>query len=163
MQRVIVIGCPGAGKSTFARRLRDKTGLPLVYLDRLWHLPDRTTVTREEFDRRLAEVMARPQWILDGNYDRTLETRMRACDTVVLLDYPIEVCLAGAASRIGTQREEMPWVEQEFDPAFRQWILDFPTTQLPHIYDLLARYGEGKTVYVFHNRQETEAFWQGWD
>ena len=49
MKRAIVIGSPGAGKSTFARKLKDKTGLPLYYLDRIFHKPDRTTVTREEF------------------------------------------------------------------------------------------------------------------
>lgn len=57
MRRVLVIGCPGAGKSTFARRLRDATGLPLYYLDMLWHKPDRTTITREEFDIRLQMIL----------------------------------------------------------------------------------------------------------
>ena len=61
MQKILVIGCSGAGKSTFARRLRDSTGLPLYYLDRLWHKPDRTHITREEFDRVLAEWLARPE------------------------------------------------------------------------------------------------------
>ena len=57
MKKIIIIGSPGAGKSTFARKLRDKTGLPLYYLDMLWHLPDRTTVTTEEFDAKLAAIM----------------------------------------------------------------------------------------------------------
>ena len=66
MQRVIVIGSSGAGKSTFARRLRDKTGLPLYYLDMLWHKPDRTTVSREEFDLQLGKLLEQDEWILDG-------------------------------------------------------------------------------------------------
>ena len=82
MQKVLVIGCSGAGKSTFARRLRDITGLPLYYLDRLWHKADRTHITREEFDRVLAEWLARPAWIIDGDYSRTLPQRLEACDTV---------------------------------------------------------------------------------
>ncbi len=57
MKRVIVIGSPGAGKSTFARKLKDKTGLPLYYLDRIFHKPDRTTVTREEFDQKLQTIL----------------------------------------------------------------------------------------------------------
>ena len=56
MKRVIVIGSPGAGKSTFSRKLRDITGLPLYHLDNIWHKPDRTTISREEFDERLAAV-----------------------------------------------------------------------------------------------------------
>ena len=57
MKRIIVIGSPGAGKSTFARQLRDITGLPLYYLDMIWHLPDRTTITKDEFDQKLKSLM----------------------------------------------------------------------------------------------------------
>ena len=57
MKKVIVIGCCGAGKSTFARKLRDLTGLPLHYLDMIWHKPDRTNVSREEFDAALQNIL----------------------------------------------------------------------------------------------------------
>lgn len=157
MKRAIVVGCPGAGKSTFARNLREKTGLPLYYLDMLWHRPDGTNVSREEFDEGLAEILKKDRWIIDGNYQRTLEPRLRACDTVFLLDYPLEVCLAGAAERIGKPREDMPWVEREFDEEFRRWILDFPGEQLPQIYRLLEQYPD-KAVFHFRAREEAEAY-----
>lgn len=73
MLRAMVIGCPGAGKSTFARKLRDITGLPLYYLDMLWHKPDKTNISREEFDRKLSVILEKDKWIIDGNYQRTLE------------------------------------------------------------------------------------------
>lgn len=152
-QRAIVIGSPGAGKSVFARALLDRTGLPLYYLDQIWHKPDKTTVSREEFDRRLAEILAEERLIIDGNYQRTLRSRLERCDAVFLLDYPKEVCLAGAASRIGTVREDLPWVEDEFDKEFRQWNEEFPEKQLPEIYRLLAEYPE-KSVTVFQSREE---------
>ena len=141
MQKVLVIGCSGAGKSTFARRLRDITGLPLYYLDRLWHKPDRTNVTREAFDRGLAQWLARPAWILDGNYSRTLPQRLEACDTVFFLDFPLEVCLAGVENRRGAQRPDMPWVEEELDAEFLQYILDFGQAQLPAIRAMLEATG----------------------
>ena len=125
MERILVIGSPGAGKSTFSRRLREETGLPLYYLDMLWHRPDRTTVEMEVFDRELGKILEKDRWIIDGNYIRTLEMRLKACDTVFFLDYPLEVCLEGVRSRIGKPREDMPWVEQEFDGEFRQWIDGF--------------------------------------
>ncbi len=82
MKKIIVIGCPGAGKSTFARKLRDATGIPLYYLDMLYHKPDKTIVKREEFDIGLNDIIKKDNWIIDGNYQRTLELRLRECDTV---------------------------------------------------------------------------------
>ena len=160
MKKVIIIGSPGSGKSTFARRLREKTGLPLYYLDRIWRRPARTNITTEEFDRRLMAILREDQWIIDGNYLRTLEIRLQACDTVFLLDYPVDVCLQGAKERIGTRREDLPWVETGFDGEFRQWILDFPNDQLPRIYELLEQYRDGKEIHIFRSREEAEE-WLG--
>lgn len=161
-RKIIVIGSPGAGKSTFSRKLRDKTGLPLYYLDMIWHKPDRTNISRDEFDSRLNEILCRKEWIIDGNYQRTVETRLKHCDTVFLLDYPVEVCLDGAESRVGKQREEMPWVENELDPEFRQFILDFQTKKLPVIYDLLEKYREGREIIIFRSRDEAERWINGY-
>ena len=156
MERIIVIGSPGAGKSTFARKLKDKTGLPLYYLDMIFHQPDRTTVTREEFDRRLKAILATDRWIIDGNYQRTLPLRFEACTDVFFLDYPLDQCLEGASSRVGTPREDLPWVEQEFDSEFRQYIMDFPKDQLPRIYALVEQYRDSRQITVFHSREEAD-------
>ncbi|MBQ1439490.1 MAG: adenylate kinase [Solobacterium sp.] len=161
MKRVIVIGSPGAGKSTFARRLRDRTGIPLVHLDMIWHQPDRTTISREAFDRKLSDILKTDAWIIDGNYGRTLELRLQSCDTVFLLDYPLEVCLASVAARIGKQREDLPWTEEEFDEEFRQWIIDFPLSELPRIYKLLDQYGAELEVHIFKTREEADQFLKG--
>ncbi len=158
MKKVIVIGSPGAGKSTFARRLRDLTGLPLYYLDMIWHKADGTNVSREEFDKALEEILQKDCWIIDGNYQRTLEMRLRECSTVFLLDYPLELCLSGAEKRIGKVREDLPWVETTFDESFRQWILDFPREHLPQIYDLLGKYSGHKNVMIFKAQEEAEGY-----
>lgn len=158
MKKIMVIGSPGAGKSTFARKLQEKTNFPLYYLDMLWHKADKTNVSREEFDARLGEILQKDAWIIDGNYQRTLEMRLQACDTVFLLDFPPEICLAGVKSRIGKPREDMPWIETEFDAEFKQWILDFPTNQLPQIYALLEKYKENKEIIIFKSRNEADAY-----
>ena len=158
MQKVLVIGCSGAGKSTFARRLRDITGLPLYYLDRLWHKADRTHITREEFDRVLAEWLARPAWIIDGDYSRTLPQRLEACDTVFFLDFPLEVCLAGVENRRGVQRPDMPWVEEELDAEFLQYILDFGQAQLPAIRAMLEPYRGRRQILTFRSRAGADAW-----
>ncbi len=158
MKKVIIIGCPGAGKSTFARKLHKAAGLPLYYLDMLWHKPDKTNYTREEFDQSLAEIMKLDEWIIDGNYIRTLEMRLACCDTVFLLDLPTELCLKSVENRIGTKREDMPWVETELDEEFRGWILGFPKDQLPEIYRLLDKYKESVQIIVFKTREEADDY-----
>ena len=101
-------------------------------------------------------MMKKTQWIIDGNYLRTLELRLQSCDTVFLLDFPLEVCLSGAKSRIGKKREDFPWIEAEMDEEFKQWIVDFPKDQLPHIYELLEKYKDGKEIFVFYTREEAD-------
>lgn len=155
-RRCIVIGSPGAGKSTFARKLRDKTGLPLHYLDMLFHNPDRTTASREVFDERLAAILDTDEWIIDGNYQRTLGVRFEKCTDVFLFDLPVEDCLRGAESRIGQKREDMPWVEEAFDPEFRQYIVDFSKDQRPAILRLTQQYADKKNIIVFRSRREAD-------
>lgn len=158
MFRVLIIGCSGSGKSFFARKLAAITNLPLYYLDMIWHRADRTTIGRGEFDRKLYGILAQERWIIDGNYQRTLPARLARCDTVFLFDLPLADCLAGAESRIGPKRPDLPWVETEpgLDPDFRQWIIDFRAKKLPQILDLLA-----KTVcdkIVFKSRAQADAW-----
>lgn len=157
MRRVLVIGCPGGGKSTFARALQAQTGLPVIYLDRLYWNSDRTTVPKEIFRARLAEAMAGERWIIDGNYAGTLEMRLAACDTAFFLDYPAEVCLAGVEARRGKSRPDMPWVETERDEEFLAFIRDFEEKTRPRITAALARHPE-VSVIVFHSREDAAAY-----
>ena len=90
MKKVIVIGSPGSGKTTFAEKLRDKTGLQLFHLDAIWHRADKTHISREEFDIRLGEILSLDSYIIDGNYSRTVERRISACDTIFFFDLPTE-------------------------------------------------------------------------
>ena len=126
MKKVIVIGCPGSGKSTFSRALRDATGIPLYHLDMMYWNADRTRVERPIFLERLEAVLAADTWIIDGNYASTMERRMQACDTVIFLDYPTELCLEGVRARRGRARADMPWVENgEEDAEFLVFIKDY--------------------------------------
>lgn len=157
MKKIIVIGCSGSGKTTFAEKLRDKIGIELFYLDAIWHRPDRTHISREEYDARLSEILALDSWIIDGNYSRTIETRMAACDTVLLFDLPVEVCLEGAISRLGKARYDMPWIDTELDPKLKRDIEEFPSKKLPAIYALLDKYSD-KNINIFKSREEADEF-----
>ena len=157
-EKIIVIGCPGSGKTTFSEKLRDVSGLPLFYLDAIWHKPDRMHIAREEFDEKLSQLLSKDSWIIDGNYSRTMERRMAACDTVVLFDLPTEVCLEGARSRLGKARCDIPWIDTDLDPALRSSIEHFAEQELPRIYELVEKYNKNKTVIVFKSRREADSF-----
>ena len=158
MKKIIIIGCPGSGKTTFAEKLNKRIGLPLFHLDAIWHKPDRTHISREEYDERLAEILQLDTWIIDGNYSRTIEPRIKMCDTVFLFDLPTEVCIQGATDRLGKARYDVPWIDTELDPVLKQTIEDFPNQNLPKIYELIEKYRDGKEVIIFKSREEADNY-----
>ena len=158
MKRVIVIGCPGSGKTTFSEKLNKCTGLPLYYLDAIWHKPDKTHISRDEFDERIRDIFNTSEWIIDGNYNRTIEIRLQQCDTVFLFDLPTDVCLQGAKERLGKGRYDLPWIEKELDPEFEGFIKEFAEKSLPKIYNLIEKYKAEKDIVIFKTRDEADDY-----
>ena len=160
MKKVLVIGCPGSGKSTFSRALHDLTRLPLIHLDMLFWNADRTTVSREVFLQRLDESMQGERWIIDGNYSSTMEKRMAASDTVIFLDYPVEVCLEGIRARRGKPRPDLPWIETEDDTEdgeLLELVQNFERDSRPQVMALLEKYPQ-KRLIRFTMREQADAF-----
>ena len=124
----------------------------------LYHKKDGTHISKEELEEKLKSIFKEENWIIDGNYQRTLELRLKECDTVFLLDFPLEDCLSGAKSRIGVKRDDLPWVEESINEEFRQAIIDFPKKKLPQIYELIEEYKKDKNIIIFKTREEADNY-----
>ncbi len=157
MKKIIVIGCPGSGKSTLSRKLHNITKIPLYHLDMMFWNSDKTTVSKDIFLQRLSEVLTKDSWIIDGNYSSTMEIRVNECDTVIFLDLPPDVCLDGVRQRKGKQRSDIPWVENEDDEEFIEFIKTFNKEQRPKIITLINKYNE-KNIFIFKSREEADVF-----
>lgn len=157
MKKIIVIGCPGSGKSTFSKSLHKITGIPLFHLDMMYWNADKTIVEKSVFRDRLSKIVENNKWIIDGNYASTMEFRLQQCDTVIFLDYPLDVCLDGIKQRKGKVRSDMPWIETEDDVEFIEFIKNYNSQKRPQVMELLNRYAH-KNIYIFTNRNEADNF-----
>ena len=162
MERILIIGCSGAGKSTLARKLGVLTGLPVIHLDSLFWKPGWVESTKAEIDEKILTAMAQTQWILDGNYSRTLPLRLEKCDHVIFLDFPRWLCLWGVLKRVaknyGKIRPDMAeGCPERLDWEFLVWVWNFNKNVRPKL--LLALESKPEvTVTVLKNRKEVNRF-----
>jgi adenylate kinase family enzyme len=95
-----VVGVSGNGKTTFARALAARIGVPYVELDALCHLEGWREASDEDFRRDVEAAMRSDGWVLDGTYDRKLGNLVyERADTVVWLDQPLPLVLSRLVRR----------------------------------------------------------------
>jgi len=165
MERIMIVGNGGTGKTTLAIRLGELTGLPVVHLDRLFWRPGWKSVEPAEFDRLLEEEVARERWIIDGNYNRTMETRLRRADTVIWLDFPRIVALWGVLVRNrawrGRTRPDMgDGCPEKIDAEFLRWIWGFNRNNRER-YRILFKPTESRRLIVLRSRRELKKWFEG--
>lgn len=166
MQRVAIIGSGGAGKSAFGRVLAERTGLPLIHLDRLFWHPGWVETPEPEWQAIHAGLIDGDSWIIDGNYGSTMEARLGRADTVIFMDLPRLVCVVAALQRHwryrGGGRDDMvPGQKERLDLAFLRWIWDYPATRRPGVLDRLSRVPATTAVHRLRSRSEVREFLAG--
>src|SRR5437899_318961 len=144
MDRVVILGRGGAGKSSMARRLGSLTGLPVVELDKIFWQPSLSPKSREAWEELQRTLTRRPKWIMDGDlgpYD-FLETRLEAADTVFVLDFPLVVCLARVMRR-SRERADFWW-----------WMLTWRWLSRPKITEAVRRHASNADTHRFRTPRE---------
>ena len=162
MERIVIIGCGGSGKSTLARQLGDKLQLPVIHLDKLFWRPGWQSVSKAEFDELLAIELEKKQWIMDGNFNRTIPRRLEKCDTVIYLDFPRIVCLWGVLCRIaktyGKVRPDMgEGCPERIDRDFLKWVWNFNKENRASMYEAVEQAKHAR-IFIFKNRRQVKGF-----
>lgn len=163
MQRVLVIGISGEGKSTFAQALAARTGLPIIHLDKEFWRPGWVQTPRAEWRAKVVDLAAGERWIMDGNYDSSLDLRLPRADTVVWFDYPTLRCVQRALRRVagtyGKVRADMgAGCPERFDMEFLRYIWTFRAKQRPRVAAALAQFGRHIDPVVFRRDADAAGF-----
>jgi adenylate kinase family enzyme len=163
MRRVMIVGCPGAGKSTYARRLAEKLALPLVHLDFHYWRSGWTDPSPADWRVQAMTLAAAPEWIMEGNFHSTFDIRMPRADSQLWLDYSRRICLCRVLVRLakdyGRSRPDLPeGCPEKFDLEFLRFVWNYPAKHRPHIPDGIARYGSHLRVTRFLRDRDADAF-----
>ena len=155
-KKIIVIGCSGAGKTTFSKKLAKTVNLPLYNLDTLYWKLDATHITREELIQKQQEIFKKDEWIIDGNFRNTLELRIAQAELIYYFDIPRKICIDGVTTR--KNRDELP-CDLPVNDELINFINNFETDVKPMIEKLFRKYPD-KKVITFISRENADLYLQ---
>ena len=155
--KICVFGCSGSGKSTFSKSLSKTLNIPVIHLDKIYWKPEWVSISKDEFDEELAKVVAKEKWIIEGNYNRTLDYRLDNCDFAIYLDMNKFVCLSGAIKRYfkyknKTRDDITKGCNETIDKEFIKYIWNFNKNHRKAYYEKLKYLN--KPYLVIKNRKK---------
>ena len=164
-RRVVVTGVAGSGKSTFAVALARKTGLPVVHLDLHFWKPGWVEPSEDEWRTVQQRVLAGDAWIADGNYSETLALRLKAADTLVVLDMPWWLCAVRALLRGFRMPGELPkgsthtrWQRLRDESRLAVRIWRNPHSEPESERRIVAEHGQHLAVHVLKSKRSVKEF-----
>ena len=163
MQRVLVIGSGGSGKSTVAAQLGELLKLEVHHLDKFYWRAGWVEAAPEEWIKTVTELINTESWIIDGNYSGTLELRLRKCDTIVFLDMPRVLCLWRIMKRFflyrdGTRPDMAEGCRENLNFEFVSWVWNYPRRSRPKIVKRLQAHAAEKQIIWLRSRKEVKRF-----
>lgn len=151
MKKVMVVGSGGSGKSTLSVWLADELRLPVYHLDRLYWQPNWVKTEKQAWVALQHSLCEETAWIIDGNYQSTLDIRLAACDTVIFLDVNRLSCIYRALKRSLISRNRHDLAEgcnERVDFGFLKFLWYYPRKSKPLLMEKLAALDHEKTVII---------------
>lgn len=163
MKRIALIGSGGSGKSTLARKLGTKLNIEVYHLDALLWKPNWQPTSKEEQRKIQMELVKKEEWIIDGNYNGTMDIRLREADTIIFLDFSRVLCTYRALKRMiqyrNRKRPDMAeGVKERFDLNFMKWIWNYPRTIRPLVLKRLEKLPNDKVIIILKSPKEAQHF-----
>ncbi len=162
-KRIAIVGCPGSGKTTFARILSEKVNIPVIHLDYYYHqLKYGFHNDREAWIEKVKQLVKQDSWIMDGNYSSSFDVRFKEADSILFFDYPRRTSMYGVIKRRiqyhNKLREEMPsdWKEKA-DMNFIKYVWNFKKVERIKITNALDKV-KNKEVVIFKNRKDADDY-----
>ena len=163
MQRILILGSGGAGKSTLAGKIAQRTKLPIIHLDQHYWKPHWIESSKEEWTERVKELIQKEQWIMDGNYGGTLELRIPRADTIIFMNTSRWLCLYRVFRRWWKYRntsrpditENCP---EQLNWEFLHYIFVYPFTRRPKILKRLEELKDTHKIYVLSSSKAIDQF-----
>ena len=153
VKRIALIGSGGSGKSTLARKLGTKLEIEVYHLDALLWKPNWQPTTKEEQRKVQLDLVKKEEWIIDGNYNGTMDIRLNAVDTIIFVDISRVICIYRVLKRMiqyrGKSRPDMAeGVNERLDFNFLKWVWDYPKTKKPVVLKKLKQSNDKKVIIL---------------
>jgi adenylate kinase family enzyme len=163
LNKVCIVGCGGSGKSTFAQKLGEITGLPVYYLDTYFWRPGWVERNRDEWKNIISNLTQNDGWIMDGNFNGTQDFRFAKADTIIFLDLPRYRCMFNAVKRVFSYRKKKridmaDGCYERFDFDFYKWIWGYKKKHGLEVKKRLNRLHVEKTIVVLKNYKEIDSY-----
>ena len=166
MKRILILGCCGAGKSTFARLLSEKIGIGIIHLDKEYWNPGWVETPKGEWEDKVKELVKQEEWIMDGNYLGSLDIRLPRADTIIYLDRSTHVCLFRVLKRIwkyhGEVRPDMvEGCKERFDLNFLHYVAVFNLVKKKKVINKIKKTNTTQNLHIFKEALQLNIFLDG--